>query len=257
MARALPPGDRERSQARRAELSSAGESRHVDLYAGGAMTDAFRASAPPPGPPRPYSFPRVTRQTLSNGLSILVAENHNAPLVAVRALICSGADRDTQQLAGLASITAELLDEGAASRDAIRLAEHLGLLGASLATGTDWDASYASVDVLSKNFEPTLDIFADVIRRPMLPAAALDRVRSERLMELLQQREEPAAIAGKRFSKLLYGGGTYGNSVMGNAESIERFTIDDVRRFYSTNFIPNNTAIVIAGDISAATIIAT
>jgi len=215
------------------------------------MTDEFRASAPPPGPPRPYHFPKVSRQTLPNGLHILVAENHNAPLVALRALMCSGADRDTPELAGLASMTAELLDEGAGSRDAIRLAEHLGLLGASLATGTDWDASYASIDVLSTNFEPSLEIFADVVRRPMLPAPALERVRSERLMELLQQREEPAAIAGKRFSNLLYGGGTYGNTVIGNPDSVSRMAIDDVRQSYARNFIPNNTAIIVAGDISA------
>jgi zinc protease len=221
------------------------------------MTDDSRASAPPPGPPRPYHFPKVWRQTLPNGLHILVAENHNAPLVALRSLVCSGADRDTPELAGLASMTAELLDEGAGSRDAIRLAEHLGLLGASLATGTDWDASYGSIDVLSKNFDPSLEIFADVVRRPMLPAPALERVRSERLMELLQQREEPAAIAGKRFSNLLYGGGTYGNTVIGNHDSVSRMTIDDVRQSYAKNFIPNNTAVIVAGDINATKTIET
>ena len=87
------------------------------------MTDDFRASAPPAGSPRPYHFPRVTRQKLDNGLIILVAENHSAPLVAIRGLICSGADRDNAELAGLASMTTELLDEGAGARDAIRLAE--------------------------------------------------------------------------------------------------------------------------------------
>src|SRR5205823_5227371 len=115
--------------------------------------DDYRTAAPPPGPPRPYRFPRVTRQRLDNGLHILVAENHAAPLVAIRALICSGADGDSAALAGLASMTTELLDEGAGARDAIRLAEDLGLLGASLGAGTDWDASYISLDVLSKNFE--------------------------------------------------------------------------------------------------------
>ena len=220
------------------------------------MSDDFRASAPPPGPPRPYRFPKVTREALDNGLEILVAENHNAPLVAARALIRSGADRDTAELAGLASMATELLDEGAATRDAIRLAEDLGLFGASLATGTDWDASYISIDVLSKNFEPSMTIFADIARRPMLPEPALQRVRSERLMELLQQREEPSAIAGKRFSNLLYGSGTYGNSVLGNPESVTRFTIGEVRRFYAQNFIPNNTAIVIAGDIDARSAVA-
>jgi zinc protease len=215
------------------------------------VTIDFRGTVPPPGPPRPYRFPHVTRQTLPNGLKVLVAENHSAPLVAIRALVCSGADHDTQQLAGLASLTTELLDEGAGDRDAIRLAEDLGLLGASLASGSDWDASYVSVDVLSKTFGPALEIFADVLCRPMLPESALERVRSERMMELLQQREEPAAIAGKRFSNLLYGTGTYGNSIIGNPDSVSRINLDHIRRFYSSNFIPNNTAIIVAGDIAA------
>jgi predicted Zn-dependent peptidase len=74
-------------------------------------------------------------------------------------------------------------------------------------------------------------------------------------MELLQQREEPAAIAGKRFSNLLYGKGTYGNSVIGNPDSVSRLKIDDVRRFYARNFIPNHTAMVVAGDVAAATVV--
>ncbi|MEA2164689.1 MAG: zinc protease [Thermoanaerobaculia bacterium] len=215
------------------------------------MTTIDRTTAPQPGAPRPYHFPHVVRRTLDNGLRLLVAENHNAPLVSMRTLFRSGADYDTPELAGLASLTAELLDEGAGSRDAVRLAEDLGLLGASLGSGADWDASYVSVDTLSRTFDEALAIFADVNRRPMLPEASLDRVRSERLMELLQQKDDPGSIAGKRFSKLIYGGGTYGNTVIGNPESVARITIDDVRRHYATHFVPNHGSIVVAGDVDA------
>jgi zinc protease len=210
-----------------------------------------RSIAPQPGPPRPYHFPHVARRTLDNGLRILVAENHNAPLVSMRTLFRSGADYDTQELAGLASLTGELLDEGAGSRDAVRLAEDLGLLGASLGSGADWDASYISVDSLSRTFTEAFAMFTDVNRRPMLPEAALERVRGERLMELLQQRDEPASIAGKRFSHLIYGTGTYGNTVIGNPESVARITIDDVRRYYATHYVPNHASIVIGGDVDA------
>jgi len=211
-----------------------------------------RSIAPQPGAPRPYRFPHVTRRTLDNGLRLLVAENHNAPLVALRTLVRSGADHDTAELAGLASLTGELLDEGAGERDAIRLAEDLGLLGGSLGSGADWDASYVSVDALSRNFEAAFAILADVDRRPALPADSLDRVRSERLMELLQQRDEPASIAAKRFSSLIYGKGTYGNTVIGNPESVARITADDVRRFYAAHFAPNNSSLVITGDIETS-----
>lgn len=212
----------------------------------------FRSTAPAPTEPRPYHFPHITRTTLPNGLRVLVAENHNAPLVSFRSLIRSGADHDTNATAGLASITAELLDEGAGDRDAIRLAEDIGLLGAALVTGADWDASYVSADVLERNAEAALEICGDVTARATLPEDGLERVRAERLNELLQQRNEPSAIAGKRFSHLLYGTGAYGNSVVGNTDSVARITADDVRRFYAEHYLPNNSAVVVAGDIQPA-----
>lgn len=210
-----------------------------------------RSSAPPPSAPRPYHFPHITRATLSNGLRILIAENHNAPLVAMRALIRSGADHDTARTAGLASITADMLDEGAGNRDAIRLAEDVGILGGALGTGADWDATYVSLDVLSRNAEPATSIFGDVTARATLPEEGLERVRAERLNDILQQRNDPGAIASKRFANLLYGTGAYGNSIAGNAESVARITIDDVRRFYAQHYIPNHSSVVFSGDVDS------
>jgi zinc protease len=212
-------------------------------------TTTDRSTAPLPSAPRPYRFPQITRTTLPNGLRVLVAENHNAPLVSLRALVRSGADHDTAYSAGLASIVADMLDEGAGRRDAIQLAEDVGILGGALGTGADWDASYISLDVLSRNTEPSLSIFGDVTARPTLPEDGLERVRAERLNDILQQRNEPGAIAGKRFAGLLYGTGAYGNSVSGNAESVARVTIEDVRRFYQQHYIPNHSSVVVSGDI--------
>lgn len=210
-----------------------------------------RTIAPLPSEPRPYHFPHISRTTLPNGLRVLVAENHNAPLVSIRGLVRSGADHDAAHQAGLAAVTADLMDEGAGTRDAIRLAEDIGLLGASLGTGADWDASYISLDVLSRNAAPSVEIFGDVTARATLPEDGLERVRAERLNDILQQRNEPGSIAGKRFANLLYGTGAYGNSVIGNADSVSRLQLDDVRRFYEQHFIPNNSSVVISGDIKA------
>ena len=208
-----------------------------------------RITAPAPAEPRPYHFPRIMRTTLPNGLRVLATENHAAPVVALRALVRSGADHDTADNAGLASLVADLLDEGAGARDAIQLAEDVGLLGGAIGTGADWDASYVTLDVLSRNTEPSLTILGDVTARATLPPDGLDRVRAERLNDLLQQRNEPAVIAGRRFSSLLYGTATYGNSVAGNPDSVQRISIDDVRRFYAEHYIPNNSTIVVSGDI--------
>ncbi|HEX8616380.1 MAG TPA: pitrilysin family protein, partial [Thermoanaerobaculia bacterium] len=119
-------------------------------------------------------------------------------------------------------------------------------------TGADWDATYISLDVLSRNTEPAMSIFGDVTARATLPQEELERVRAERLNDILQQRNDPGAIAGKRFAHLLYGTGAYGNSVAGNAETVARITIDDVRRFYAQHYIPNHSSLVISGDIDSA-----
>lgn len=220
------------------------------------MSADFRTAAPEPGPSRPYHFPKITRTTLGNGLRVLVAENHNAPLVSMRALVRSGADRDSADLAGLASLTADLLDEGAGERDSIHLAEDIGLLGGVLHAGADWDATYISSDVLSRNVQPMLEIFADVAQRAQLPREQFDRVRRERLTELLQQRDDPSAIAGKRFASLLYGTGVYGNSILGTEASVARIAHEQVKDFYARHFIPNNSSIVVAGDIKPADAVA-
>jgi len=219
------------------------------------MTD-FRSAAPPPGVPRPYHFPDITRVTLANGLRVLVAENHNAPVVALRVLVRSGADHDNAELAGLAALVADLLDEGAGSRDAMQLAEDVGLLGGALGTGADWDATYASLEVLSRYVDRTIEILADVTFRATLPEDGFERVRNERLTDILQQRDEPGSIAGKRFSNLLYGSGTYGNSVTGNADSLARITLDHVRSFYRRHYLPNNSSVVVAGDITPESAVA-
>jgi zinc protease len=220
------------------------------------MSTDFRAKAPQPGPPRPYKFPDITRVTLPNGLRVLVAENHNAPLVSLRALVRSGADQDDAEFAGLASLTADVLDEGAGSRDAIALAEYIGLLGGSLGTGADWDATYISLDLLSRNAQPGIEVVSDVAYRAQLPDDGFARVKNERLTEILQQLDEPAAIAGKRFASLLYGTGVYGNSVVGTAESVARITNAQVKSFYASHYLPNNSSIVVAGDVRARDVVA-
>ncbi|HEX7706337.1 MAG TPA: pitrilysin family protein [Thermoanaerobaculia bacterium] len=216
------------------------------------MTTIDRSTAPPPAAPRSYQFPHITRAILDNGLRVLVTETHSAPLVSLRVLVRSGADHDTASNAGLASLTAELLDEGAGDRDAMQIAEDVGILGAAMGTGADWDASYISLDVLTRNVEPAAAILGDVTARATMPSEELERSRAERLNDLIQQRNEPAAIAGKRFSGLLYGTGAYGNSISGNADSVARITIEQVQEFYRTHFVPNNSAVVVSGDIETS-----
>lgn len=213
---------------------------------------SFRATPPQPGAPRAYEFPDVTRATLSNGMRVLIAENHTAPLVIVRAVVRSGASHDPADHAGLASITADMLDEGAGKWNAIQIAESVGNLGARLDTGADWDSSYVGLDVLSRNLAGGMDIFAEVLRNPTFPSKEFDRIRKERLTTIVQQKDQAPVIAGDRFAGFVYGGTPYANPLIGTRNSLEKTKRADVQSFYRRHYLPNNVSLIITGDVTPA-----
>ena len=108
------------------------------------------ATRPLPGPPREYHFPRFTKHTLSNGLTIIVARVAKLPLVSVAAVIDATALDDQTGKEGTAQLAARGLKEGTALRSGSRLSLDLEKLGTSLEAGADWDGTVASMTVLSE-----------------------------------------------------------------------------------------------------------
>ncbi|HUP66340.1 MAG TPA: pitrilysin family protein [Thermoanaerobaculia bacterium] len=217
-----------------------------------AAAEDFRATAPAPLTPRPYEFPDVTRVTLDNGLRVLVAENRSAPIVTFRTMVRSGAEHDPSRKAGLASFTADALDEGAAGKTALQIAESFGNLGTSFSSWSDWDMSGTGFDVLSNRFEPALALAADVLLRPDFPAADIDRLRQQRLASILQQRDNASIVANQRFASVVYGDTAYGRPVIGLQSTVSGITRSDVQDFYRRHYVPNDATIIITGDIQPA-----
>lgn len=213
--------------------------------------EAFRATAPEPMAARPYQFPSVTRVTLENGLRVLVAENHGAPLITIKALVRSGADQNPSEHAGLADFTADLLDEGAGKRTNVQIAEEVGRIGGTLTTRSEWDSSEVNLYVLVRNIEEGLRVFSDVLIRPTFPAGEIDRIRKERLTTILQQRDSAAIVANNRFSSLVLGGTPYGNPMIGTEASLRKTTRRELNGFYRSHYVPNNVSLIITGDINS------
>ncbi|MGK2855705.1 MAG: M16 family metallopeptidase [Thermoanaerobaculia bacterium] len=214
-------------------------------------TTDFRTSPPPPTAPRPFRFPTVERATLSNGLRILFARAGDAPLTAVRLVVRDGSDQDPEGRAGLASLTSEMLDEGTATRGAIEIASEVADLGASLGTGSDWDASYVALDILSRNLIAGLELVADVIRHPAFEDAELARVRDERLTAIVQNRDEPSVISGETFARVVFGGTPYGSPLTGTEASVTAISREEIAQFHATRYRPANLSIAITGDFEA------
>jgi predicted Zn-dependent peptidase len=146
-----------------------------------------------------------------------------------------------------------MLDEGAGTRDAIGIAAEAAYLGASLATFSDWDASYVSVKVPRRTMGAALDLMADVALRPTFSATEVTRQRDLRLARILQQRDQPNTMAALAFNALLFPDAhPYHLPLTG--DSVATATLDSarVRAFYEGSFAPGNATIVVTGDITLA-----
>ncbi|MDQ5870918.1 MAG: insulinase family protein [Acidobacteriota bacterium] len=212
-----------------------------------------RSKPPALGPVRALKLPPIQKLRLGNGLPVLLVESHEVPVVQVNVVVRAGAGADPVGKPGLASLAADMLDEGAGSASALQISDEVDFLGAELEAVAGWDATRVGLHVPVKRLERALAILADVVQRPTFPAAELDRLRKERLTELLQARDEPSAIASVALARALYGKDhRYGTITMGTDASVRRFSRDDLTSFHGRAFRPNNAAVVVVGDVTAA-----
>ena len=212
-------------------------------------TENFRATPPAPAEPRPYRFPDVHRHELPNGMKLLLAVRRSAPLMTVRAVVHSGAEHDPLDQPGIAVFTAEMLEEGAAGRGSMEIAGEVAELGAALYCGADWDASLVSIDALGRHLDSAVSITRDLVRFPEFPPDELERMRKERLTAILQQKDDPSVIAAHLFNRFVFGKTSYGNPSTGTEESIRGLTRAEVESFYARHYAPNNTSLLVTGDI--------
>jgi zinc protease len=151
-----------------------------------STTITERPPRPRPGPAREYHFPRFERLGLTNNLKVIVAPIPRLPIATVLAMVDAGADRDPVGREGLAQIVAKLLLEGAGPLEGAELAEAFERLGASIESNADWDAAVVSMTTTSARLDESFALFADVLRRPTFRERELERLKAERLAELLQ-----------------------------------------------------------------------
>ena len=211
----------------------------------------------PTTPPQPTGAPRVnlprpTRMRLANGMSVMYVRQAELPVVsAVLVTRGAGSADEPAEAPGLASFTANMLDEGAAGRDALALADALDLLGASLSTGSGADAAQANLYVLRQNFPQALQLMADVVLRPDFPEREVSRLRDERLTALARARDEATTIANNAFASLVYSPQhPYGRYA--TTESTRALDRARVQAFHAGRYRPENATLILVGDVDPA-----
>jgi zinc protease len=217
---------------------------------------AQHAALPKGGPAPKLTLPRLQRKTLSNGLEILLVEHHELPIVTLNLAVKSGAASDPADRAGLASVTAALLDRGTARRTALDLASELQSIGANLNASAGWDATTISLTTLKRHLGKALDIYSDAILNPAFAEGEVTRIKTQRLGQIAQNRDNATQIAAVVYPAILYGSGhPYGHPSTGNEASVRALTASDIRAFYATNFLPNNSALIVVGDVTMSEIV--
>lgn len=212
----------------------------------------IQSQRPAAGPPRDYRFPRFERRTLENGLQVIVAPVTKLPLATVLLVVDAGAIADPVGSEGLAMLTAQLLLEGTEGiPDGAQLTERFERLGAAIDAHATWDAALLRMTAKTDRLEAAMALFGEVVMTPTFPAREVERLRAERLAELLQQRAEPRGLADEMFERFTYDPASrYARPDGGSEASVRAITRDDVAGFHERRFRPVGATLIIAGDVS-------
>ncbi|HXH70008.1 MAG TPA: pitrilysin family protein [Pyrinomonadaceae bacterium] len=200
-----------------------------------------------------FALPNIEKTKLSNGLEVWLVKQSELPIITMNMVFKTGTTADPQGLTGVGDTTSSLLDDGTKTRSAVEIANEVQSIGAQLSTGSGDDSSSVGISTLTKNFDKALDIYADVIQNAEFPEAEVETSRRRALVGLLQRRDNANAISGLVYNRILYGDAhPYG--VYTNEASVKAIKRNDLKKFYSAYYRPNNAVLIIVGDTNLKTL---
>ncbi len=229
----------------------------ISPYSAGAASAASldRSKGPQPGQPEALKLPPMQNAVLSNGLKVVLAESHAAAVVNLSLLVDSGHAADPADLPGLTSLTLRMMEEGTTSRSAMRIAEELEALGATFGTSANLDGAFVSMNALKATLPRAIDIYADLVLRPAFAAGELERLRKDQLAGIQREKTNPQTMATRVLPALLYGKDHgYAHPALGTEAAVSRITRDDLLRYHSAWFRPNNATLLVVGDTTLGAI---
>ena len=194
-----------------------------------------------------YQLPTYEEKTLANGLQMLFIPDNTLPYVSYSMLIRTGSSQDPAGESGLASFVAELLDKGTVKRTAPQIAQQLGQMGADLGASAALDFTSISASALAPQAEELLKNFTEIVMQPAFSDTEIERLRKQTLAEISREVDSPDAFANKAFDAYLFGSHPYGQSPLGNIESVKAIKKKNIIQHYLRYFRPNNAILAVVG----------
>jgi zinc protease len=231
----------------------------VQPYPGNLKADAKldRSKPPATGEPMSLKLPPMQKATLSNGLKIVLAERHTAPVVNFSLLVDSGYAADPSSAPGTASFSQRMLEEGTPTRDSLKIGEEFESLSANFNAGANLDWAIVSLNTLTLTMDKALDIYGDLILHPAYPQKEFQRLQQDRIATIRREKVQPQSMALRVVPQLLYGKGhpySLPFTGTGTEAAVSKMTREDLAKWHDTWFKPNNATLLIVGDTTLAAI---
>ncbi|MBT8477289.1 MAG: insulinase family protein [Gemmatimonadetes bacterium] len=208
-----------------------------------------RSRAPAAGIAPSLAIPRPDRHELPNGMGLATVSRPRLPGVSLALVLPAGADSTGPEKAGLASLAAKVMPEGAAGRGSREMATWLDGLGVRLRVAVGYDSMILRLHTLSEQLAPALDALAAVALQPDFLADEVERCRDERLDAIRRLRDEPADVADDVLAELIYGGHPYGRLTRGREETVQPLHRADLIEFHASRFSPRAATLIACGDL--------
>jgi zinc protease len=195
---------------------------------------------------------KPVRHVTPNGMTVLIVDQPSLPILTVNVLVKAGAAFDPDTKAGLASMVAQMLEEGTKTRSASRIAQEIEFIGAQISTAAGDDFATVSLRVLKKDADLGFTLLADLLMNPAFAEQDVARVRSLILGELKGEQDEPGIVAEKAFNEIVFQGHPYRRPANGTETTVARIAQSDLVKFHEQFYRPNHTILAIVGDLREA-----
>lgn len=197
-------------------------------------------------------LPKAQEADLSNGVHLIVIEDHRAPQATFQMIIeGAGGYYDPPASPGLASFTAALMREGTTTKTSEQISEELDRLAATVASGSGISTPFANVtgSGLTNNLDTVLALMADVLMNPSFPQAEVDRYKTRTRAGLMQNRASPSFLASERLNEALFGDHPSAR-VAPTPAALDALTRDQLVEFHKTHYVPDRAILAVAGDVT-------
>jgi zinc protease len=217
--------------------------------AGAPESAPDRSGLPAPGPTIVWGPPAPGAWQLENGVRVLHRTYGSVPLISLLLVIPRGTETDPPAQAGLTHMMADLLDEGAGDLDALGLSERLQALATDFSATANVDYVLVAMNTIAENFGPSVDLLADIVRRPKLDKQEFERRKAQLVAQALASEADPHTGRRVAMYRALFGDGYAGTVPTGTPDTLGSITYADVKAQYARLMVSEQATFVVTGGI--------